>query len=297
MNFVTSGKQLRRERVKRDVFFLRSIRLQRTMLTRAIAVELLLALTVARFSPDRSDHDAYGIKIAGNDILFVQANNDDQSYLVQFAPYNYTNESLQCSPLYPASSSLHLRGRCRLLPNTQPRIRTSTTLVKLCLGEVDRQNGTFIAILINEDPLNVQSYVESGQSPSCKHFFTSTLRFLSSYGHQEYFVIAVEPLGRYAIGLATDFVFRYRPFSPVSITHKSSRTVWPNSSKFQPCAADASESFTIVAGFVKLTDQSRVRPTPAVHLLWNDNLTVLSSWTYTVRMSALGNHCRPTPCQ
>ena len=43
------------------------------------------------FSPDTTDFDAYGLKIAGNDVLFVEADNKAQTYLVLFEPYKLHN--------------------------------------------------------------------------------------------------------------------------------------------------------------------------------------------------------------
>ena len=67
--------------------------------------------------------------------------------------------------------------------------------------------GMFIGLLISANPPTVESYIENGESFSCDEFQTRGLKFLSSHGHQEYFVIAVEPFGRFAIGLATNFTF------------------------------------------------------------------------------------------
>jgi hypothetical protein len=49
------------------------------------------------FAPDTSDFDAYGLKIAANDVLFAQAKNKAKAFLIQFAPYNFTRGSLQCN--------------------------------------------------------------------------------------------------------------------------------------------------------------------------------------------------------
>ncbi|CAF4286003.1 unnamed protein product, partial [Rotaria sordida] len=45
---------------------------------------------IATFSPDTSDYNAYGPKIAANDVLFVEAYSNGKTFVVQFAPYNYT---------------------------------------------------------------------------------------------------------------------------------------------------------------------------------------------------------------
>ena len=252
--------------------------------SRCLLLLLSSLTTIDGFTPDYNDYDAYGIKIAVNDILFMEAKNQDYTYFIQFAPYDNTKTPLQCFLDYTDISHYIYTvgvGSSQVITRN-PYIYYTGEVAALngyTTDNKDRQ-GTFIAILINRDTTSIQSYLASGRPLSCKHFFTESVTFLSTYTHQEYFVIAVEPLGTYAIGLATDFVFQYRPFVNNTMTSKSTTTVWPDSSTFHPCAADASQTFTIVAGFVKNPVESRARATPTVHLLWNSNLSVLSSWTY-----------------
>ena len=88
-----------------------------------------------------------------------------------------------------------------------------------------------------------------GQYLSCDYFEVDSLQFISTYEHQDFFVIAVEPFGQYAIGLATEFAFKYTPYQPI-VTYAAS-AVWPNNATFDPRAADASQTFTVVAGFLE----------------------------------------------
>lgn len=241
------------------------------------------------FSPDTSDYDAYGVKIAANSVLFVEAKNDGETYLVQFAPYNYTFDSLQCSfnyddpTHYVYSVGVGMKQNSTLKPYFffAGEVVTQGWMTTDASGK----NGTFIGIWVDNDPHNIQDYSNMRQPLSCNYFVAQQLKYVMSYGHQEYFVIAVEPYGTYAIGLATDFAFIYRPYPTGSITTKSSSVVWPDNSTFSPCAADASDTFTIVAGFVAGTARSRIRATPSVYLIWNTNLTVLSTWSYNATSS------------
>ena len=254
------------------------------MIYSPLFVLLHSTLTLALFYPDFTDYDAYGIKIAANSLVLVQAKNQDKIYFLKFAPYNYTNTSLQCALGYidPTHYIYSVAvGSSQALTN-QPYVYYAGAVASTNGVDGDKygRKGTFIAILINRDNASVQSYIDSGKPMSCSKFSIPSILFLPMYGHQEYFVIAAEPTGKFAMGLAIDFVFQYRPFSSSLMTNRSASAVWPNNATFYPCAADATESFTIVAGFVKNSMQSKARATPTVHLLWNDNLTVLSSWTY-----------------
>ena len=243
-----------------------------------LTVLFRISLISAVFNPNTRDHDAYGVRMAVNDRLFALANSDDQTILVQMAPYNNASYAYRCLLYYPD------RAHYIYALGVGAKQNVSAPAHFFYIGEVvptdstdvyeKKKNGTVISIMRNPNKgTSVPSFW-------CFYFKSPNSAYLSSYGHQEYFVMAVEPYGQYAIGLANDFVFRYQPFSNTTMTSKSSRTVWPAGSTFYPCAADASESFTIVAGFVKNSLQSEVRVTPTVYLMWNNDLTVLASWSY-----------------
>ena len=53
------------------------------------------------FSPDTSSFDAYGLKLAVNDVLLVESLPPDSSFFLRLAPYNY---SLSCTIAYNDSN-------------------------------------------------------------------------------------------------------------------------------------------------------------------------------------------------
>ena len=59
-----------------------------------------LSMAMASFSPNTEDQDAYGIKIAGNDILFVQANSRERTFFVHMTSHNTDGSPYQCSFSY-----------------------------------------------------------------------------------------------------------------------------------------------------------------------------------------------------
>ena len=251
-----------------------------------ILLVILSHLNIGRgtFSPDTSDYEAYGVKIAANDVLFVEANGEGKTFTVLFAPYNYTFDSMQCSINYfdPAHYVYTVGVGSKQNATLNPYFYFAGEVSSQSWTNADAmgRNGSFVGVWINRDPNNMQFYSTNHRPLPCNSFQMQQFEYLTSYGHQEYYVIAVEPYGTYAIGLAASFAFIYKPFPIVNMTTKSSSTVWPNNSTFYPCAADASETFTIVAGFVAGAARSRIRATPTVYLLWNSNLTVLSTWSY-----------------
>jgi hypothetical protein len=56
---------------------------------------------VCSFSPDTSSFDAYGLKLAANEILLVESLPSDSSFFVRLSPYNY---SLSCTIGYNDSN-------------------------------------------------------------------------------------------------------------------------------------------------------------------------------------------------
>ena len=231
------------------------------------------------------DNDLYGLKVAINEVLFAQVNTQSDVIIVQYTPYNYTFNALECYLIYDSTLfyaySVGVGSRQNSTLNTF--FYFSGEVVSSGYSGTDQSghNGTFIGLWINQDPQDIQFYSANRQFLPCDFFHASALQFLSSYGHQEYFVMAVEPYGQYAFGLATDFVFRYRPFTVPTMTTRNGIDVWPNNATFYPCAADTSDTFTVVSGFVKSSTNSRVRATPTVYLMLNSNLTIISTWSYT----------------
>jgi hypothetical protein len=56
---------------------------------------------VSSFSPDTSSFDAYGLKLAVNDIFLVESLSSDSSFFLRLAPFNY---SLSCTIAYNDSN-------------------------------------------------------------------------------------------------------------------------------------------------------------------------------------------------
>ena len=243
-----------------------------------LLVSLRLSTVTASFSPNTRDLDAYGVKIAGNKDLFVQANSRDRTFLTVTFPYYINEPNFRCSFTYtnPAEYIYTVGFGSKQGFGHAPYFYYAGEMVPTDAKGADgtRYDRAFIAVMTSPDGY----WSQSGQ---CSASWSSeSIEYLSTYGHQEYFVIAVEPYGRYAIGVATDFVFRYEPYPTSSMMSQASSGVWPNNSTFHPCAADATESLTIVAGFTKSLAQFQTLATPTVHILSNDNLTILASWSY-----------------
>jgi hypothetical protein len=236
------------------------------------------------FSPDKTDYDAYGVKVASNEIMLLEAEGDLNQFLVQYAPYDYTFSPLQCTPNYDDETHyVYSVGIGARQTSNQSYFFFAGEVVPSGTSSMDSNgsNGTFIGLWHNLDVQSAQIYAANKQPLSCDWFQPEQLEFISTYRHQDFFVFAVDPYGQYALGFVQDFVFIYRPFSVKIITIKNSSSVWPNNATFMPRAADADVSYTIIAGYVGSASNERVRATPTVYLVSNENLTILSTWSYS----------------
>jgi len=233
------------------------------------------------FSPDLSDYNAYGLKMAANDIMLVEAEDDSAQFLVQFAPYNYTDQLL-CNFNYNDSTHyVYSVGIGTKQNSSQAYFFYAGDIISSGSSTTDSSgnNGTFIGIVINTDP-QINTDQDGDAYVDCDSFVFEEIYFFSSYDHQEFYVFGVDPYGQYAIGLTKDFVFIYRPFSSSAPTTKDSSLVWPTGTTFIPLAADTSILYTIVAGFAINASNSQASAIPSVYIISNLNLTVLASWSY-----------------
>ncbi len=62
---------------------------------------LIIVSIVSPFSPDTSSFDAYGLKLAANDVLLVESLASSSSFFMRLAPFNY---ALSCTIAYNDST-------------------------------------------------------------------------------------------------------------------------------------------------------------------------------------------------
>jgi hypothetical protein len=62
---------------------------------------IISIVSCSTFTPDTLQFDAYGLKLAANDIFLVETLNSDSSFFLRLSPYNY---SLSCTIPYNDSN-------------------------------------------------------------------------------------------------------------------------------------------------------------------------------------------------
>ena len=183
-----------------------------------------------------------------NEILFVQVQNvnNPPTFLIQFAPYNNSQSSIQCI-ISTLNMTDHYVYTVVISPNQSDF---------MFAGEmINKQNGTFIGI---------GKYNRS--SSRCENAFTFVLQYFYQYEHEEYYLIGVEPKGRYVYGFANRFVYIYdsQMNSPINIWNGN--LTWPDPS-FIPHSVDISDSFGVIAGFIRNPLNTNAVYIPIVYLI------------------------------
>ncbi|CAF5087779.1 unnamed protein product, partial [Rotaria magnacalcarata] len=209
-------------------------------------------------TPDRTDYDAYGAKVAMNEIFLVQAHNgkDPPSFFIQFAPYNSTQNSSKCSIRYPPDLQNYVYTVAVGKKPNQNQVQF------FFAGEVlNTDNGTFIGVAKYNLTNNA-----SNPSNFCTSDFSYSTHYLTNYAHQEYYIIGVEPKGLLAYGFSNDFIFIFDSQNVSTFESWNSSLTWPNVS-FTPHAVDISDNFGVVAGFIKNDPTGRVKFSPIIYLL------------------------------
>jgi hypothetical protein len=217
------------------------------------------------FSPTPSDYDAYGIKIAANNLMIVEAQNDYNQFQIQFSPFTdnlkQTNQ-LSCSINYDSTS---------LFVYTVALGRNQTSFYFYFVGEVISTDD-MDDLVANRTFIGLLKYT-GNSTINCQHFEYQIQYITTSYIHQEHLVLTTDSNGAVAYGYSSQFTFTYT-------AKTNTLTVSPNNvTSFYPCAVDFDDNYGIIAGFFDNGQDSPIGFTPIVYLFDTVNSN-LASWTY-----------------
>ncbi len=203
------------------------------------------------FSPDLNDFDAYGIKVAANDVLTVLVQPSSQTFIVQFAPYNYSSSALVCA-----------FGNPNIYVYSVAIGQQQTTKQFVYNGE-DSNGNVYVGLAIYQ-----------GSPPSCMFNWIPLQQVART--HQEFYVIDVDSTGSVAYGMFQGFFFTYQLTAPYTYNLSN----FTADTSFMPHAMNVQGSSVVVAGY---TNKSLITPQlfrPIVYLndLFGHNI---ASWYYT----------------
>jgi len=213
---------------------------------------LFLPGILAVFSPDSSDYNAYGVKITMNDyfLILAQNNKNPPSFFIQLGPFNQTqSSSTQCSVPYPQTNSFFV--------------------YTVHIGKQQNQSQLFFFFAgeqINGEQstpfIGLATYTPSN---TCNGSLTYSLRYLDNYKHQEYYIIAAHPTGQFVYGFSNEFIFIWNSANISNLNIWSGNVTW-NDTSFIPHAVDVSDTFGVVTGFIKNSQNSTVKYNATIYL-------------------------------
>jgi hypothetical protein len=201
------------------------------------------------FSPDVNDYDAYGLKMAANNLMIAEVQNDLTDFLVQFAPY--TDDVTQvndngCSISY-SDSSWYIYA----IALGKNQLTYNAFFVGEIVGldeDTSLENRTFIGIL---------SYTGSPTNIDCDNVFNQITQFVPiAFPHQEHLVIVTDPLDLVAYGFSDLFTFSYTAATNTLVVYQNN-SLSPLTS-FLPFAVDYDGSYGVIAGFLSNGQDSRM---------------------------------------
>ncbi|CAM4882296.1 unnamed protein product [Rotaria socialis] len=244
---------------------------------------LFFVTSVTSFSPDKSSYEAYGLKIAGNDVLLVESLPSQAAFLLRLAPFD---TSLTCIVSYNTSDQyVYSAAVARSMQNND-------TIRFVFIGIDTVTNAPFIGSLnyAGKDAGAYAAAVNSAQrnNISCSawntknydiHSFNQFLHDEDNInGNLDFFVVDVEPLGQYAYAFTQSFILLYN-LETKNVSIQLGNLTWPDSS-FLPRAVDINHDlFVVVLGYV---GDENIGFTPCAYLMnrSGSNWTVTDTWIY-----------------
>jgi len=213
-----------------------------------VSLLLFICLSAAvTFSPDTNDYDAYGLKIAANNMMMVEAQNDLTEFLIQFGPYtDNTTQTDQQSCLIEYDDPSQYVYTVALGQNQSRYFFFVGEMVDLDEDQ-DLINRTFVGVL---------NYTGSLTNIDCDGFTSSTQFVPTGFAHQEHLVMVTDPLGLVAYGFSDLFTFSYTADTSALIVHENN-SLSPSTS-FLPFAVDYDGSLGVIAGFLSNGRNSRM---------------------------------------
>jgi hypothetical protein len=218
------------------------------MLASILIFFFLVHYSKSTFPPNGINYNDYGSKIAMNELILVEVQNENNppTFLVQFSPYNNTPNSFQCSISYQNITDHYIYTVALAKNQTQ----------FFFVGElINGQNGTFIGVV---------KYNSSAST--CDTSFSFSLQYFFNYTHQEYYVIGIEPKGRFAYGFSNEFIYIYDSQMNSIVNLWNGNLTWLHNS-FMPHAVQLTGTFGITAGFIRNPLNTKTIYIPIIYLI------------------------------
>ncbi|CAF1180301.1 unnamed protein product, partial [Didymodactylos carnosus] len=233
---------------------------------------------VIAFDPDTTDYDAYGLKVASNDQLIVEAVISQSNFFIRLAPYN---SSLTCTVAYPvSSSSLSSSNYVYSVAVGKNQASISFTFIGENFDTVNGTTSLFIGMLTytGVSPTNYLATKSKKQIFPCTGWKDNYyIHYFPEFEHEEFYIVGIDPQGVVAYGLGNEIIIIYNTQTD------QYQTLWGNvtwsDTTFMPRAVDVSlNGYLVVSGYVDNGDDTF---SACAYLIDLSNFTIVDRWFYT----------------
>ena len=205
-----------------------------------------------------ASYNAYGVKLAFDDRVIVQARNDDGQFLIHVGPFNISNLAVPC---YIDYENVGLNATSFIYSVSVPHASQDSSIV--FIGENDDNSflpAPFVGHLQVDSRCNTSFDV---------HYFVGK-------SHEEFYVMDVDPTGETAFGFTTQWAFSY------DLTTHNIQLLLPWAfPSVTPRALDVTDgNMAVLAGFIVNTSHI-YRPIVYMLQLNVTSFTILDTWQYT----------------
>ncbi|CAF3445522.1 unnamed protein product [Rotaria socialis] len=221
----------------------------------------------ALFSPDRTDYDAYGPKIAGNRFFIVQVDNEFNFFNFMFANYTDafgTNFGRYCYRHF--DSSWYIYAVAVGKNQSTPGVYFIGEIREL---EENQARGERIFF-------GFWKYTGSLDVINCYYFNLTDFTIPNEFTHQEYLALTTDPYGLVAYAFSESFIFTYTPSTNRFELNRAGTTILGRQLE-HPSAVDNDGSLSIIAGYRMDFSQFRAKFYPMVILFRIDATTAMTS--------------------
>lgn len=208
---------------------------------------ILFKCVSTTFSPNTHDFNAYGLKIAANNLMIVEVFNGVSCFLFQFAPFtdNTTqNADRRCLYYYNKSDYIY----------TVALDKNQSTYSVFFVGErigLDKNQPEERRMLVGSF-----RYTGSTDRIDCADLIMKKTYMNRTSVHQEYLVIATDPLRSIVYGFSKDLMFSYELWT--ERLNFSLSNLFSMSTPFYPFAVDYDGNRGIISGFVDNGNNTRM---------------------------------------
>ena len=195
----------------------------------------------ANFSPDMNDYNAYGLKMAANNLMIVQIDNSITGFIITYAPYTDDADNIaeRTCWVYYESAPYYFY--------TVALGKNQSTYSFFLVGEVTDLDDTNPEA--NRTFVGVYTYTGSLTEIDCEQFDFAIQFVTDAFAHQEHLVMTTDPLGLVAYGFSDLFTFSYTAATDKLMVHKNN-SLSPSRS-FLPFAVDYDGNHGIIVGFLE----------------------------------------------